>query len=272
LILFLAGGLTLYLKSNRYASTVEFEYLGKRPLAEVEALLKSRHVLENAVRDNELASVLGVDMESAVDVLSESSETTLDPVSGMFKVTVNLTLKEVARNLAASVPVSLERYEIKLAAQETSARLDAAGKSFKELEEDADDKQQMLSKVIAIRGDQAADAIGRLDVDAARRDWEYSHQQVLEGRSRIMTLKRELENPGKSVTIHTQPQISQTPVVDQGEELLGVVFLKSLGTGLAFALAVPYLLELAFPRRRRSRETVRDLGYEEPNSYELPTS
>lgn len=266
LILFLAGGLALYLKPKRYASTVEFEYLGSRPLVEVEALLKSRNVLQDAVRDNELAKVLGADMDTAVDVASGSLKTQLDPVSGMFKVTVTLTLKEMARDLAASLPGSLEEYEIELASQETSVRLDAAEKFLKGFEEDTDDRQQILSKIIATRGEQAADSIGRLDVDAARSDWEYSHERLLEARSRVMEIKRELEYPRKWVTIHSQPQISQNAIDDKGEELFGVLVLRALGTGLAFALAVPYLLELAFPRRH-SRQPARwvemsEMGFE----------
>ena len=269
LILLLAGGLTLYLEPYRYSSTAEFEYLGKRPRVEVEALIKSRNILEDSARSCELGSALGVDMDSAVGVLSESLETESDPGSGILKVTVTHPLKVMARDLAASLPVSLEKYEIKLASQEIRTRLEVAEESLKELEQDADDKQQMLIRVIAIRGDQAADAIGRLDVDSARSEWEYSHQSVLEGRSRITELKRELEQPGKWVVIHSPPQVSQKSIDDKGEDLLGIVLLQALVSGVAFALIVPYFLEWVFPRRR-SRKAIQDRVDERMHTFEFP--
>lgn len=250
LIILLTGGLALYFEPSRYSSTAEFEYLGKRPRAEAEGLIKTRNVLEDSARSCEFAGVLGVDMDSAVGVLSDSLETDLDPVTGILKVTVTHPLKVLARDLAASLPVSLEKYEIQLTSEGIRSRLNAAEESLKELEQSAEDKQQMLGRVIATRGDQATDAIGRLDVDAARSDWEDAHQQVLQERSRITALKRELEDPGNWVRIHSPPQISQTSINDKGNDLLGVVLLQALGLGMGFALIVPYFLELLFPRRR----------------------
>ncbi len=259
LLLFLEGGMALYFKPNRYESSAKFEYLGKRSLSEVEALLKSRNLLEISIRDHELTRVLSVDIDTAVDIVSDSLVTRLDLASGMFTVRIALTHRELARDLAASLPLSLEKYENKLASQNTKARLEVAEKSLSELEQSADEKQQMLSKIIATRGDQAADSIGRLDVDAARLNWEHAHQQVLAAQSKVLEFKRKLVNPEKWVTIHSQPQIAHKAVNKKGDKLFGAVVLQALGVGLAFALLIPYLLELAFPRQRRLREVTQDL-------------
>jgi len=52
------------------------------------------------------------------------------------------------------------------------------------------------------------------------------------------------------VVIHSQPTISQEPVGKKAGETMGVIILQSLAVGVAFALSAPYLMELAFPRRR----------------------
>ncbi len=51
------------------------------------------------------------------------------------------------------------------------------------------------------------------------------------------------------VMIHSYPDISQSPF-KKAEDSLGTVIWQSIALGLSFALGAPYLLELAFPRRR----------------------
>lgn len=258
-ILFIAGSIQLYLEPNRYQSTVVFEYLGKRPLPEVEALLKSRNVFNITADNLELSKRLGIDRDTTYDSLSGRIETSVDAASGMVELKVTDTGKEIARDLADDLAKSLEAYEIKLAKHTLQARLDALENSVDEAGDEAEILRQNLVRLISIRGEDSGDTIAKLDLDAARHHWENAQNRVLDGQARIQEARLELTNPGKWVVVHSSPVISQSPVGKKGDESLGIVILKALGIGLGYALVIPYLLELAFPRRSRAKAPLRDI-------------
>lgn len=251
LILFLAGALTLFLTPGRYRSTAVFEYLGTRPAGEVAALLKSRNVVEPAVRSLGLVNRLGVDSENLFRIINGAAKATVDSESGMIRLHVTNTSKEVARDLAAALVTSLENYEKSLVTAGIRQRLEFANSALTVAEDDAEEKQQALARLISLRGDQTGDPVSQLDLDAARAEWEHARRMVLDGRTLIAADRRKLANPGKWVVLHTQPVISQGTLKPQKSWAYHI--LVALGTGLAFTLLAPYLLELAFPRVYRSR-------------------
>ena len=250
LTLFTAGGVTYYFTPSRYESTAVFEYLGKRPLAEVEALLKSRNVMGPAISKLNLTERLDLDSETLGRVISKGIRTTVDSATGMIELNAEDDLKEIACNLAAELPKSLDAYERSLASSEITVRLEAAEKSVTDGEDEAGVKRQALARLVSVRGDQAVDPVSQLDLDAARGDWDHAYQRVHEGREKVAEARRELAALGKWVVIHSQPTISQEPVGKKAGETMGVIILQSLAVGVAFALSAPYLMELAFPRRR----------------------
>ena len=252
LTLLIAGGVTYYLTPSRYESTAVFEYLGKRPLAEAAALLKSSNVISPAISNLKLTDREGLDADSLSRHISEMILTQVDSGTGMIELTVEDLQGEVARDLAAELPKSLDAYEKSLAAAEITVRLEAAEQAVTEGEDEADGKRQALARLISVRGDQAADPVSQLDLDAARGDWDHAYQRVLEGRAKIADARRELAALGKWVVIHSQPTISQEPTGKKSGDSMGEIIGESLGLGLGFALLAPYLLELAFPRRRSS--------------------
>ncbi|MES2921971.1 MAG: hypothetical protein V4819_10505 [Verrucomicrobiota bacterium] len=249
LTLFIAGGVTYYLTPSRYESTADFEYLGKRPPAEAAALLRSGNVIAPAIANLKLTERMGMDTDSLSQQLVEAIRTTVDSGTGMIELTVENLQGEIARDLAAELPKSLDDYEKSLATAEIKVRLEGAEESVTEGEDEADAKRQDLARLISVRG-QAVDPVSQLDLDAARGDWDHAYQRVLESRAKVADARRELSAPGKWVVIHSPPTISNEPVIRKSGDSMGEIIGESLGAGLAFALLAPYLLELAFPRRR----------------------
>ncbi len=268
-ILFLSGSLTLYLSPSRYESTAVFEYLGKRPLPEVAALLTSRKVIEQAVSATDLTRRLGVDMETAIDIISKTMEISVEPTTGMIELVVTNTQKEVARDLAAELPESLEHYESTLASRAIDARLKALGTFVREAEDHQESMREILVKTIRANGEPPVNALAGLNVDAARRDWESAQNERLAGEARYKDISFEMENPKKWVAVHSNPRISQTPVGKMPDESLGWVIVQALGAGLACALVIPYFLELAFPRRSRPLPPAKESWADESENLRL---
>ena len=104
---------------------------------------------------------------------------------------------------------------------------------------------------VAVRGEQPADPVSRLDLDAARINWEQVHRHAADLRIQVSEMERELASVGEFVTVHSEPVISQNRAGKKTEDSLAEVSLESLGYGLLFALLVPYLFELACPFHRR---------------------
>jgi len=257
LILFLAGGVTYYFAPSRYQSTAVFQYLGQRTPREASALLKTQRVIFPVIEALELGKRLEVDKETAERILSDLIDASVDPDSGMITIQVTNPQKELARDIAAELPKALDAYERSLAAGAISVRLEVAEKAMTDAEDETAAKRQALMRLISLRGDSPADPLARIDVDAARTEWEHAHHQVLENRQRIADANRERNNLGKWVEIHSTPAISNTPVGKAADESLGGMILQALGVGLGFSLLAPYLLEFAFPRRSRRRVPVK---------------
>ena len=264
LILFLAGSVVVYLQPNRYQSTAVFKYSGERPTAEVVGLLKSRTLFQHAFDQAELRQKLEIPLDSAFDGLSRLMEAKVDPTSGMIEVKVTHTFKEVARDLAEGLPKALDDYEAGIAERELNDRRTLVRQSLIEAQDEAEFKGKFLSKLISVRGETPADPAARVDIDAARADWENVRKRVLENEMEERTLAESAKVRRKWVEVISEPQISDSPVETEGDETMAAVILRSLGTGLCLALVVPYLLELLFARVRKSKKPERPAKYEEP--------
>lgn len=246
LVLFLAGATTLYLSPERYRSTAVFEYLGTRPAGEVTGLLESRNVVRPAVSSLDLVERFSVDSDTAVKIVNKLTDASVDAESGLIRVEVTHTNKEIARDLAATLVSSLEDYEKSLVTSGIRKRMELAESELTAAEDESEERQEALARLIALRGSDTQDPVARLDLDAARVGWEHARTSALDARTRIAAHKRELANPGTWVVMHTPPVISPSSV--EPEQSWTYFILSSIGTGLAFTLVVPYLLELAFPQ------------------------
>lgn len=251
LILFLAGGVVLYLTPTKYESKAVFEYRGSRTQMDAVLLLKSRNVLGDVVSALELTKRFDMDKESCVEVLTKVTETQVDPATGQIEVSVTHTQKEVACDVAAELTRALDRHESMLARDAINFRLDAAKRSVVAAEDEADARRKAFAQLVSVRGEQPADPVSRLDLDAARIDWEQVHRHAADLRMQVAEMERELSSVGKFVTVHSEPVIAQNRAGRKTEDSLAEVSLESLGYGLLYALLVPYLFELACPFHRR---------------------
>lgn len=250
-ILFLSGALTLYLSPSRFKSTVSFEYIGKRPLPDVVALTQSGNLLNRIHDQLELGKRLEIGHSSVSKLLRDATEVSVTPSTRMIQVDVTLTPADLSRDVAAAFPQALENYEKSLAVAEIKSRLEDARREMDAAEDRTVAAQKHLALLVSVRGDETGDLASQLDIDAARAAWTHANEQLLESRSLVDRLEREQFSPGTWVTTHTTPQISHLSVGPNSEDTLGMVILKSLGIGLLCALAIPYLLELTFPRCHR---------------------
>jgi hypothetical protein len=194
-----------------------------------------------------------VDKESAIDLVSEMVEISVEPATRMIELVVTNRQKEFARDLAAGLPEALEDYEADLVRRAVDSRIVALEQVVRDAGDEEQRKHQLLVKTLSITGDPPVDALAGLSVAAARREWESAQTQRLEAEQRHKQAVFERENPGPWIVIHSPALISPTPIGRKADESLGWVIVQALGAGLAFALMVPYLLELAFPRRVRPR-------------------
>jgi hypothetical protein len=251
LTLFIAGSVTYYLTPSRYESTAVFEYRGKRPPAEAAALLKSGNVIGPAITSLKLTERLGLDVDSLMKSISGKSRTTVDSGTGMIELTVEDLQGEIARDLAAQLPKSLDAYEKSLAVTELTARIEDAGQFARDTEDILEERRMEVSKWLVAHRGVVPDALDQLEIDDLRGNWEHAMRRTHEAQDRRADAQIALSSWASVVQVHSQPVISNEPVGRKPDESMGAIIGESLGVGLAFALLAPYLLELAFPRRRQ---------------------
>ena len=269
LILFIAGSVTLYFSPGRYRSTVVFEYLGKRTPAEAVALLKSQAVISLASQEVKTSELLGVDSETAFEIISGIIGTKVDPGTGFIELTVDTSQGALSRDLAVALPKALDSYEKSRAASELAARIEAAGEMARDAEDLAEEKRTELSKWFLAHPGEAQDPLAQLAIDGLRGNWQHAVSRVHDVEDRRADLEFELSNWQSVIQTHSQPVIANSPLAKDTGESLGAVIFGALATGLAFALGVPYLLELAFPRRRRTFSTSGKTWSEEPGDVKF---
>jgi hypothetical protein len=259
LILFFAGSIVVYLTPGRYRSTAVFEYLGKRTPAEAVTLLKSQAVISRVVSELNLSGRFEVDSDTAARILSRQVKVSAEQGTGLIRLRTTALNRELARDLAAALPDALDAYEKSRAATELENRAAVESQLAREAEDIAAEKRKELTQWLRVHGDAPIQPIDRLDLDELRGDWEHAVQRVREANDRRSSIDNELAAWKSVIAVHTQPMISHTPLGKGSANPLGRVVLEALVSGLVFALAVPYLLELAFPRRRPTSRVPREV-------------
>jgi hypothetical protein len=259
LILFIAGSIVVYLTPGRYRSTAVFEYLGRRTPAEAVALLKSQAVISRVVSDLKLSGRFEVDSDTAARILSRQMKVSAEPGTGLITLRTTALNRELARDLAAALPEALDAYEKSRAATELENRAAVESQLAREAEDIAVEKRKELTQWLRVHGDAAIQPIDRLDLDELRGDWEHAVQRVRDANDRRSNIDNELSAWKSVIAVHTQPMISHNPLGKGSANPLGRVVLEALASGFVCALGVPYLLELAFPRRRPASRVPREV-------------
>lgn len=255
LALLLTGCIVLYLTPNRYQSTIVFEYLGKRPPADVAALMKTGQVINLATKELKLSELVGMDSESLKEVVARDLKVKVERGTGFIELKVTDDRKEGARDLAEGLVKALAAYERSIAISDIELRQDELRQAERDAEDQSEEKLKNLTKLVRMTGGAATDALTQLEIDAARGDWDAARQQVREIQNQSRQAEREFSNPGKWVAVLSSPSIS--PMAVKPETTLDEIILRSFAIGLGFALLAPYLLELAFPQVYRPRHPKR---------------
>lgn len=256
LMLLLAGCIVIYLTPSRYQSSIVFEYLGKRPPADVAALLKTNQVIDRAVKELELSKLMEISSETANEMVEDNMRVKVEPGTGFIELKVTDTRKEVARDLAAQMVDALEKHENFIATSAIELRKNELRQASRDAEDHAEEKLTDLTRLMKLNDGAEMDTLTQLAIDAARTDWEAAREQIREFQNQSARAERELANPGKWVAIMSQPSISYSAV--KPKTSFDDIIFRSLGIGLCFALLCPYLLELAFPQIYRPRPLKRE--------------
>ncbi len=264
LILFLAGSVVVYLQPSRYESTAVFKYAGERPTAEVAALLKSQTLFQRAFDTLGLSDKLGISADMAYAGLAGVVKTKVNPASETIEVKVIHTIKEDARDLAAGLIDALEAYESEVSERGFANRMTAAQQLLQVAEDDEESKRKFLANLISVRGEAPEEPAARLDIEAARKDWQNAQDRVVEGEAKLRTIAEESRVKHTWVELLSRAQISDRPVKIPADETMPGVISQSLGTGLGCALVIPYLLELLFPRVRKTKKQTLPVEFDEP--------
>ena len=252
LVLFLAGGLTLYFEPVRHAGTIGFEYLGDRSAAEVVGLLKSHEVAGKAGRS--AGFLKDVDLETAASMVARDIEVEIEPPgSKVLQLQVTALHPDTARDLARALVQSLESHEKQLATAAAEIRIQSAERAIGDAEDEAEKKRLHLERLVSVRGVAPADVSSRLDLGRARADWEEALQNIRHHEDEIARERMKLESARWSA-VHSSARAMRDPDTPGTADSMTRLILRALGIGLGFALLAPYLLELAFPRGRKTRQ------------------
>jgi len=147
----------------------------------------------------------------------------------------------------------LDDYEKSLYVGNLKKKIEGLENSLGSSRETAEEKREMLVRLISARKDLADDPVSQLDIAEARMDWESAFRLSLDDREGLKKAQDELSQPPRWIRTHTDPTIRDKPVGKASGQTLPGVLLSALGSGLAFSQAVPYLMELAFPRGLRRK-------------------
>ncbi len=261
LLVFLSGGLILYLTPNEYQSVVLFEVEDGPEPDEVVALVRSNEVISRTEGLLGLNERLNLDRETAARELLSGVRVYAEKRTGMVRLEVTHRNKEIAKEVAAELPPQLMAYLLENVESVKVGKIRDWDSLILEARDEAEDRAVVLAKLERVHGSEPGGA-ERAKVERARRASILSDGEV----ERLSAMKFSALAAGINekphLLIHTAPKISQTPVNPKMKGELNELAVTSLIAGLICALSLPYLMELAFPPRIgrvRKEEPVIDL-------------
>jgi DNA segregation ATPase FtsK/SpoIIIE-like protein len=248
-LIFLSGGLILFLTPNQFRSTTLFSMENAPPPREIVELLESRGVLARVAEQLELEKRMNVDRENAIEIVRSTSVVRIVPETRMIELAVTMVNKVDARDVAEMLPKALKASLMELSEHESEAQ----AKQFDELIKDATDaageKAAHLANLEKVHGSEPEAPGSATMLQRARRESLLADAEV----ERLQHLRAEhvanrIDGQPR-LNIHSLPVISESPNEPKIDEELNRLTAKSLVAGLLAALLLPYLMELAFPPR-----------------------
>lgn len=254
LVMFLSGGIQIYLLSSKYRSGVLFELENGPAAKEMVELVGSRGVLDRVVDHLKLADRMNVDRETAIGILKGVTTAKVMPDTRLVEVEVTLTNKVDARDVAADIPVSLRQHFVDAVQQARAIKVHEMDHLIRDAADMAEEKATVLTQLKKVHDLKSVDADGDLKYQRASRASLLADAEV----ERLSHLRSACLTDGLNelvkLTIHSAPVISVSPIKSKGGDL-GELALRCLVVGLLCALLLPYLMELAFPPTAVSSQT-----------------
>lgn len=249
-LIFLSGGLILFLTPSKYRSTALFSLENGPPPQEIAKLITSRGILDRVVERLQLGNRLNVDRDTAMSIVDESTTVKVVPNTRMVEITVTLTDKIQARDVADQVPVSLKDYLLEVSQKQNQAKAGELDMLIREASDAAEEKASAVANLEKVHGTNPADAPVVTTLERARRSALLADAEVERlGILRSECLAGNLDTLPQ-LNVHSAPVISNSPFSPKAGPELNTLTAQSLIAGLMAALLLPYLMELAFPPRK----------------------
>jgi hypothetical protein len=251
LLVFLAGGLVLYLTPGSFRSTTLFELENGPSPRETLELLESRGVLDRVSGNLELHERFQTDREEVISQLREIISSRVVPKTRFIELSVTYRQRVEARDIAEEVPTALKQHLAHIARQNSTDKAAEIDALIRDAGDSAEGRAADAGNLEKIHGSTPEDGSAIAALQRARRASLLADAEV----ERLRALKAETLASGiesqPRLIIHSAPVVSDEAVVPKMDEELTRLALGSLAAGLLSALLLPYLMELAFPPRRR---------------------
>ncbi len=250
MLVLLCGGLILFLTPNNYSSTALVEMENGRSPQETAKLLESSGVLDLVVGELELAQRLNLDHGTAEEILLEATKVKVISDTNLIEVAVTYTQKELAREIADALCHGLARYEKERVQNGVAEKIAKLDRLLLDARDNSAEKAVEISRIEKLQGHPAAGEALARELERARRASLVADTDV----ERLLVLRADaaasLLNSEPRLIVHSQPVIPSIPSNPKVGTELNNLALQALIAGLAVAVLLPYLCELAFPPQK----------------------
>jgi len=259
LLVFLSGGITLFLTTSKYSSSTVFSLENGPPPAEIVNLTHARPTFQRVTSNLELQKRWDLDKDAAGRILDGITEARILPDSSWIELTVTHTNRADARDIAEEIPNALTAHLREFADAGIAQNLSELGKLIQDASDTAEEKASEVAQIRKVHGPDVTATEPAGPLQRALRASLLADAEV----ERLQSLRQDFQTAKidqlPRLLVHADPfigEISASPNV--GEEL-GKLILYTLGSGLLVALILPYLLEFAFPPGLRKPKQVHPL-------------
>lgn len=249
LLVFLSGGLVLFLSPNVYRSSCLFSHQNGPPPGEIVELLKSDKVLGIVVNNLELTEKLDLDSQNCTDILRESIKIRLVPDTRLLEISTDFRNKQLARDITGETPTALDQHLSQAAQEQFVFQIAEMKNILNDARDTAEEQAVALNRLLTTHAESLDEPVVATATERARRATLLADAEVERIQALIRTSKA--ERPGRlpHLTVHSDSKISEAPVDPRVGPDLNQLVVRSLIAGLLASLLLPYLLELAFPPR-----------------------
>jgi capsular polysaccharide biosynthesis protein len=152
LLVFLSGGITLFLTTSKYGSSTVFSLENGPPPAEIVNLTHARRTFQRVTSNLELHKRWDLDKETAGRILDGITEARILPDSSWIELTVIHTNKVDARDIAEEIPNALTAHLRELAEAGIAQNLSELAKLIQDASDTAEEKASDVARIRKVHG------------------------------------------------------------------------------------------------------------------------